>query len=538
MRPNACVVTLAAAAMSLIGSSALPARAESTDWPSYNRTLTSNRFAPIAQINRRNVTGLQVLCSYDTHQVGSFQSGLIETGGALYATTEHDTISIDPNTCKENWRVHEEFPSSYLGVARGVAVLDGRVFRGGSDGNVRAYDAKSGKLLWTTPIANEKAGETVPAAPIAWNGMVFVGNAGGDNKGVKGRMYGLDAATGKIIWEFYLVPRSGSDIARGPAAPAAPTSQARSWKTAAGFEVTGGATWTSYTLDPATGLLYVPGGNPAPDFVKEYRDGDNLFTGSVVVLDAKTGAYRRHTQLVRHDFHDWDVASAPALFSLGDGRKMLAVAPKDGRLYGIDVARNVVRYRVPVTTVENEHAPLTSKGVRFCPGSLGGSEWNGPAYDPADGTVITGEVDWCATVHTDSEETLRGVSEGRAWSGASRDGFGTKDSTSRWAGWLTASDARTGARKWQFKAPAPIVSGVTPTAGGLVFVGDASGNLYAFNSSSGAKLWSQNLGAPIGGGVVTYDAGEGQRIAVSSGMISPIWPTEKTAGRIVVFGLK
>jgi glucose dehydrogenase len=530
---------MVAAALALLAGagSCLSAVAAPVDWPSYNRTLTSGRFAPLAQIDRRNVGGLKVLCAYDTGQMNAFQPGLVEVGDTLYATTEQDTIALDPDTCREKWRVHDAVPSSHLGAARGVAILDGRLFRGGADGRVRAYDAKTGRRLWTTQIADRGKGETVPAAPIAWNGMVFIGNAGGDIKGVKGRMYGLDAATGKIRWEFYLVPKGSADVARGPQAPGAPAALARSWKTAPGFEATGGATWTSYTLDPASGLLYVPGGNPAPDFVKDYRKGDDLFTGSVVVLDARTGAYRSHIQLVRRDFHDWDVAAAPVLLTTKGGRRMLAVAPKDGRLYGIDLARNRILYRAPVTRVTNADEPLTPLGVRFCPGTKGGAEWNGPAYDEVNGTILTGEVDWCTTVHTDSEDALLDVAPGRSWSGSQADGFGLSDDPSQWAGWLIATDAATGAQRWRFKAPFPFIGGVTPTAGGLVLTGDMGGTLYAFDSATGAKLWSQDLGGAVGGGVITYDTGQGQKIAVAAGMTSPIWPTRKVTGRILVLGL-
>ena len=534
MKPS----TVSAAGLALFGCLALGSSADATEavpWPSYNRTLPSDRFAPIAQIDAKTARHLKVICTYDTKQMNAFQSGLVEVEGALYATTEHDTISLDPNTCRENWRTHEDFPSSYLGAARGVAVLGGRLFRGGSDGQVRAYDAKTGKPLWKTTIADPKAGETIPASPIAWNGMVFIGNAGGDNKGVKGRMYGLDAASGKILWEFYLVPRSPADMARGPAAPGPPSSVAASWKTAPGFESNGGATWTSYTLDPDSGLLYVPGGNPAPDFVNDYRQGDNLFTGSVVVLDARTGAYRSHVQLVHHDFHDWDVASPPVLFTTEAGKRMMAVAPKNGRLYGIDVATGKIAYRVAATTVENEDAPLSPQGVHFCPGSQGGAEWNGPAYDRVNATILIGEVDWCTTVHTDPKEIIQSVSQGQPWSG-SKDGFGIQDSPSGWAGWLTAADAATGARRWQFKAPFPLMGGVTPTSGGVVLFGDMGGNLYVLDSRTGVKLWSQNLGGAIGGGVITYDTGVGQKIAVAAGMTSPIWPTQKVTGRIVILG--
>jgi len=524
-------------AIATLLSLAAPASAAPVDWPSYNRTLTSERFAPIAGLNAATVTGLKVICTYDTKELTGFQTGLLQVNGALYGTTENDTFSINPDTCKENWRAHEDFASSMLKVNRGAAYLDGKIFRGASDGRVLAYDAATGKQLWATTIADPKRGETVPASPIAWKGLVFIGNAGGDNKGVKGRMYALDATNGKIVWEFYLVPRGPSDVARGPAAPGAPAGFEASWETAAGFSINGGGVWTSFTLDTSTGLLYVPGGNPAPDFVPDYRNGDNLLTGSVVVLDAKTGAYKRHFQLVKRDFHDWDVSTAPALFTTKAGRRIMAVAPKDGHLYGIDLASGAQLYRLPMTTVANAEAPLTPEGVRFCPGSQGGAEWNGPAYDPLNDTILTGEVDWCATVRTDPKDKILSMPEGQPWSG-SADGFGKMDDTSAWAGWLTASDATTGARKWRFKAPFPLMSGVTPTAGGLVFFGDMGGNFYAFDSAAGKNLWSQNLGGAVAGGVITYDTGAGQKVAVAVGMTSPLWPTLQVTGRIVVFGLQ
>ena len=142
---------------------------------------------------------------------------------------------------------------------------------------------------------------------------------------------------------------------------------------AKGFPITGGATWTSYTLDPTSGLLYIPGGNPAPDFVNTYREGANLLTGSVVVLDAKTGAYQRHFQIAPRDFHDWDESTAPLLFTTRAGQRMMAVAPKDGHLYGFDLFSNEMRYRKPETAISNVNAPLTTQGTRFCPGSQGGA---------------------------------------------------------------------------------------------------------------------------------------------------------------------
>jgi alcohol dehydrogenase (cytochrome c) len=525
----------ALAAAGLLGCPAW-VQAAYKDWPSYNNTLTSERYATLDAVDTKNAAALKVLCSFDTGEQMSFQTGLVEVDGALFATTEHDTFSIDPNNCKLNWRAHAEFASGALKVNRGVAWLEGRVFRGTADGRVIAYTAKNGKLLWSTAIADPAKGESVPASPIAWNGLVFIGNAGGDNKGVKGRMYALDAKTGQIVWEFYMVPKAPGDAARGPEAPSAGSHAATSWKNAKGIPITGGATWTSYSLDPVKGLLYVPGGNPAPDFAKAPRQGENLFAGSIVILDAKTGAYQRHFQLVTGDFHDWDVSTAPVLFLSNAGHRMLAEAPKDGHLYLIDLSNGRTVYRKPVTTVSNVEAPMTAQGTRFCPGSQGGAEWNGAAFDPADNLIFTGEVDWCTTVQSVPAAALVSAPMGQPWSGAS-EGFGRQDDPKRWGGWMTATNAVSGERKWQFHAPFPIMGGVTPTSGGLLLFGDMGGHFYVFSAASGKKLWSTDLGGAIGGGVITYEAGQGQKIAVAAGMTSPIWPTPKINGKVVLLGL-
>jgi alcohol dehydrogenase (cytochrome c) len=506
------------------------------DWPSYNRTLTSERFSPLATINTENANQLKVVCTYDTGEQMSFETGLVQADAALFATTEHDTISLDPNSCKQNWRVHEDFPSGFMRVNRGLAWLDGRVYRGTADGRVLAYDTKSGKRVWVTQIADAGKGESVPAAPIAWNGKVFIGMAGGDNKGVKGRMYALNAADGHIEWEFYMVPKETEDPTRGPQSPNSPTVVRQSWRNHRGIPITGGGTWTSYSLDPATGLLYVPAGNPAPDFAAGPRQGKNLFANSIVVLDAETGRFARHVQLVERDYHDWDVSGAPVLFSSQSGAHLMAATPKDGYLYIMDRDRGNALRREPVTMMLNEDRPFVASGTRFCPGSQGGAEWNGPAYDPVENTLLTGEVEWCTTVKVMSEPELVAVPGGQAWSGATV-AFGTQDDMALWAGWMTATDADTGQKRWSRRTPFPILAGTTPTAGGVVFFGDMGGNFYVLNTKSGADLWSTNLGGALAGGVITYDTGAGQKVAVAAGMTSPIWPTSKVNGKVIVLGL-
>jgi alcohol dehydrogenase (cytochrome c) len=511
------------------------------DWPSYNKTLTSNRFSPLNQITAANAKDLKVLCTYDTGQYTGFNTGLLEVEGALIFTTEYDIFSINPNDCKENWRIHEDYqPATPQGVSRGASYLDGRLFRGTQDARVLAYNIKTGKRLWETTIGDPKKGESAPAAPIAWNGLVFIGNAGGDIKGVKGRMYALDAATGKIVWEFYLVPRGPGDVERGPEGKS-PLDDS-TWETPPGSPITGGATWTSYTLDPTTGLLYVPGGNPAPDFAVGMRKGTNLYTHSVIVLDARTGSYKTHYKILPKDWHDWDVSGAPVLIETAAGKKMMVLAPKDGHLYAFDLANQAMLYKEPMTKIENADVEFAAgQPVHFCPGSIGGAEWNGPGYDPQNNLVMVGEVEWCTTVTLQTQQQMEAVKPGQPWSGdASLNPFhmwGKQDPVFDWAGWVYAVDADSGQWRWRAKTNYPIQSGMTPTAGGVVFFGDMGGNFYLLDANDGHKLWGQKIGGAVGGGVITYMAGHAQRVAVAIGLTEILWPTEITTAKVSILGL-
>jgi alcohol dehydrogenase (cytochrome c) len=515
--------------------------ANTGDWPSYNKTLTSERFSPLNQINTSNASKLQVLCTYDTGQYTGFNSGLLEVNNALIFTTEFDIFSIDPATCRQNWRTREDYePATPQPVSRGAAYMDGLLYRGSGDGRVLAYDFQTGKRVWETTVANAKIGETTPAAPIAWDGLVFIGNAGSDIKGGKGHMYALDARTGKIVWEYYMVPKTEDDPARGPIGSSPPN--VSTWKNAPEIPITGGGTWSSFTLDPATGLLYIPAGNPGPDFATGVREGGNLYTGSVVVLDAKTGAYKNHFKLVPVDWHDYDVSNTPALIHTQGGKHLMTVAPKDGYLYGIDLATNATLYRTPVTKFENAEAPFeVGKPVHFCPGSTGGAEWNGAAYDPQTNLILIGEVEWCTTVTLQTKQQLEQSPAGKPWSGeASWNPFnvwGKADPVFDWAGWVYAVDADTGAWKWRLKSNYPIQSGMTPTAGGVAFFGDMGGNFYVLDAANGQKLWGRKIGGAIGGGVITYTADGSQKIAVASGLTEILWPTEITTAKVSILGL-
>jgi alcohol dehydrogenase (cytochrome c) len=498
-----------------------------TDWSGYNNGYRGNRFSPLAQITRNNVDSLREACTFELEERAAMESGPVVVDGTLFVTTAENTYALDAATCALRWKHTYRYspsPPFDLKVNRGVAYLNGRLFRGANDGRVYALDAWTGKELWNVAAGDPSKGETFPAAPVAWRDLVFIGNAGGDNFGVTGRMMAFNAETGGRVWSFDLVPESDE--------------AARSWPAATETVPKGGAaSWTSYALDTLTGTVYVPTGNAAPDFLPEVRPGENLYAYSVVALDAHTGAFRKHYPILARDFHDWDVAAAPALITTGDGHELLLVAGKDGHVYGIERASARRRYTTRVTTINNVTAPFTAEGTRFCPGVNGGVEWNGPAYSPRTNMVYVNAIDWCTTVRVAPADQLEGK-DGLPWTGASQleEPFGSPDSTRR--GWLTALDAEVGRIRWQYSSPTPLVAGITATAGGLVFTADLNGDVLGFDAENGRILWRSHTGQPVGGGVVSYAVGGRQFIAVASGLHAPVtWQLESTPAKIVVFAL-
>jgi alcohol dehydrogenase (cytochrome c) len=513
------------------------AQGPAADWPLYSGDFSATRFSTLQEITKSNVSGLRQTCMYDTGESAAFQTGPIEVQGVLYFTTYNTTFAVDAANCQLKWKYSRPGPAGGLGVNRGVAFEGGKLFRGAGDAHVFALDAAGGQPVWDVAIGDRGKGESVPMAPIAWNGMVFAGNAGGDNFAVTGRIYALSAADGHELWRFEVVPESG---------PARAT-----WK-----KVTernppaGGATWTTYSLDAEAGVLWVSTGNVAPDFLLALHPGDNLYTTSVLALDAKTGKLRRYVQPVKKDFHDWDMTAPPALIRTRGGKLLAAAAGKDGLLYGIDRAGVTaagketdaplkIRYATPVTTRSNLKTPLnTTSETRFCPGTQGGTEWNGPGFSPPLNLLFVNAIDWCSAVILADAATVTGK-VGAAWPGSGDPAhpFGRMDPKEKWGGWLTAVDADSGRVRWKYKSPTPMVAAVTPTAGGLIFTGDLNGDVLAFDAETGRILWRDAAGAAVGGGVVSYQTGGHQRIAVAAGIRSPIWPVTPTTARVIVYSL-
>ncbi len=455
----------------------------------------------------------------------------------MYFTTFEGSYAIDASSCTEKWSRHDKSAGPPgLAVNRGFAYLDGRLYRGTADAHVIALDAATGHVLWDRTLAVEGPGISVPMAPIAANGRVYVGNAGGDTVGVTGHVYALDARDGHLIWRFDVVPEQG---------------HARTTWTNPQLPVSGGAFWTSFTLDEAKDILYVPAGNPAPDFDTLDRAGEDLYADSVIAIDATNGRLLGYNQLVKHDSHDWDVDSAPTLATTRAGRRIVASANKDGLLSILDrsrVGRSApasderapiipLLSQTPTTTRENAEVPLSREHpTHFCPGMGGGTEWNGAAYSPRTDSLFVGAVDRCAHVQLVRELTV--PAPGEVWFGTSGSMAEMTDPPDTARGWLSAFDAENGRVRWKFKAPHPIVAGVTPTGGDLVFAADLGGDVFAFGQKDGRVLWQTSAGQAIGGGLVVYKAAGHEFLGIAAGMKSLAWPGAADKSRVLVYGLR
>lgn len=488
-----------------------------TQWASYNGNVNGQRWADLHQINTGNVAQLGEICRLVVDEAGSFHSGMLEIDGTLYVTTATDTLAVDATDCALRWRHHyatEEHGGSALQVNRGVAYASGRLFRGTVDGRLLAIDADTGKTLWQYQIGDPQQGEFFAAAPQVFQGLVILGAAGGD-WGIRGRVMAFDAATGREVWRFNTIPRDGE--------PGAET-----WQSAPSARYGGGGTWTTYTLDMAAGEVFIPVGNPAPDFLPEHRPGENLYTNSLVVLDAATGRLKWYHQLLSNDGLDLDLGAAPALYHDGKGERMVAFGGKDGYLYGVNRETRARVFKTPVTTVTAPRLLPDGKTLELCPGILGGVEWNGPAYDRANHALVVGSVDWCATLTRDEDfEYKPGVFN-----------FGgSYQQLEKSRGWIVAVDGDTGAVRWQTEMPAPQISGITPTAGGLVFAGDTAGHFVALDSKTGARLYGADTGGALAGGVITYMRDGRQYVAIASGNVSRLTFGVSGKPSLVLYGL-
>ncbi len=376
--------------------------------------------------------------------------------------------------------------------------------RGTADGYLIALDMTDGSLLWSQPVASAAGGQYFSMPPLIYGDLIIAGPSGADF-GAKNWVGAFKLENGEQVWKFNLVPDPGE--------PGAET-----WENLESLKHGGGSLWTPLSLDAKAGIVYLPVGNPAPDFYGEIRPGANLYTNSLVALDAKTGKLLWYRQFIPHDVHDADLSQVSPLFETTiDGKKheVITVSGKDGLLRLLDRNNDHKEfYVVPITTRENVDALPTVEGVHRCPGLLGGMEWNGPAYNPGGNTLFVPAVDWCGIFTKAPKDPP--IMQGMHYYG----GAVASDPREKSKGWLTAFDASTGKERWKYASSTPLVAGVTATSGGVLFTGDLNNDFLALDAATGDVLYRFNTGGSIGGGVISYALHGKQYVATTSGTVS------------------
>lgn len=499
----ACCVALLLSLTALVQGRAQDASERAGDWPYVDHDFGGTRYSALATINTTNAKKLTIVCSYSFPVKEASQTAPIVVAGIIYATSAHYTVALNGSDCRvlwtNRWVARGPEPST---TQRGVAYADGKIVRGTPDDYLLALDAKSGRLLWAKQIADPRQGHFISMPPLVHDGLIYIGPAGSE-WAATGWVGAFRLVDGRQIWRFSVVPADGR--------PGADT-----WgPNPAGRKHSGGNLWTPMSFDLAKDLLYVPVGNPAPDFYDDGRPGTNLYTNSLIALDAKTGRLHWYKQLVAHDTHDYDLTHVSPVVKTAS-RTMIMTTGKDGLLRAVDGDTHQVVYDVPFTTRLDADAAVGTTPLRACPGAFGGDEWNGAAYSPKLGLIFAPGTDWCNTINKDKTAPNPASQHAKGLY------FGGEMKFDKWGrarGWLTAFDAANGKVAWRYAVTKPLIGAVTSTAGNVVFTGELTGDFLALDARSGKVLYRKNVGGPIGGGVVTYRAGGDQHVAVVSGFV-------------------
>ncbi|HEU4642310.1 MAG TPA: PQQ-dependent dehydrogenase, methanol/ethanol family [Gemmatimonadaceae bacterium] len=502
----------------------LNARNDGKNWVTYGRDYMNQRWSPLTQINTSNVKNLRVSWMHQTgiSRLGSFETSPIVVDGVMYLTTPYNTaIAVDARTGRQIWR-YEHKPSIASPIFccgpnnRGVAISGGTLYMGTLDARLVALDAKTGKVNWDVEIADPEAGYSETMAPLIIDNMVIVGISGAEY-GIRGFVRAYDKNDGKQIWNFYTLPdkgwegnfathtNEGDDLKRDIAAEKAAMSQyGDAWQRG------GGSVWMTPAYDPETHMLYFAVGNPSPDLDGSVRPGDNLYTESIVAIDARTGEYKWHYQEVPHDVWDLDATSPVVIVKLKNGKKAVAEAGKTAYVYILDAATGkLIKRSDEFNRHENYFTQPTAEGARMLPGANGGSEWSPPAVNPTLGYMYVLGLEQPMHYITHSAP----LEKGKLWLGSAFKAVPGE----RQYGTFTAINLNTGKRAWQVETEQPMIGGALATAGNLVFTGEGNGHFNAYDARTGKVLWTFQGGAGCNAPPVTYMLSGKQYIAVACG---------------------
>ncbi len=459
-------------------------------WLTYAGNYKATRFSPLAQINSKNISSLVPKWIYGIKGSVDLRTTPLVYDGIMYATNVNEVHALNAVTGERIWFwTINENPRS--GINRGVALLNDKLFFVTEDCRLVALEKETGKLIWDKKYADQKKGYYATLAPLALRDKIIVGVSGSDN-GIRGFVAAFSPDDGRELWRFWTVPGRGEfgsetwgenfDISRGGAAP-----------------------WLNGSYDPDSNTIYWPTGNPWPHFDKSSRPGDNLYSNSMLALDADSGKLKWYFQFTPNDAHGWDGVAFAVLVDMnwrGQPRKVLLQANRNGFFYVLDrttsellLAKPFVKKNTWANGLNAKGQPIVMLGMEsfdaassnMCPWIRGATNWWSPSYNPRTGLFYVTAFEQC------------GSEQGKFY--------------------LRAIDPQTGDTRWEYPMPGPsmMTAGTMTTASNLVFAGDDGGHLIALDAVSGRKLWQFAMGRPIFASPMTYAVNGKQYVAIAAG---------------------
>ena len=505
----------------------LRANQEPQNWLTFSGNLNSQRHSPLTQISPANASDLTLKWVFQSRSLDKHEVTPLVVDGVMYTIqSPNDVIALNAATGKTIWQYsHKPVEGTRNpccgNLTRGLAILGDKLFLAALDARMIALDAKTGKELWNTQVADHTQQYAMTVAPIVVKDKVISGVAGGEH-GVRGFLAAYDVNTGKEVWRFNTVP--------GPGEAGYETWLGKDGKPNDSYLHGGAPIWVTGSYDPETNLTMWGTGNAGPDYNGDNRVGDNLYSSSVIAVDADTGKLKWHYQFSPHDEFDWDATQVPVLADInfqGRPRKVMMWANRNGVFYVLDrttgqflSGKSFVKTNW-YTGFDEKGRPMrapgilpTLEGTLVYPGNQGGTNWYNPSFSPVTGLFYIPAWENSSSTYKKGEDppefhdgqSFTGQGPGRG--GAADDVFGS----------IIAMDPNTGDRKWTFKLAAPSPEGgVLTTASNVLFAGGRDGQFVAVDARDGKLLWETNLGPSVSAGPMTYMVNGKQYVTIQCG---------------------
>ena len=510
LRTFALLPLVAAALLAQGLNPATIAEPPTDSWPSYHGDYSGRRYSPLEKINDRNIPALSLAWIHEIDTGGgrgSIKATPLQVNGVLYFTTPDNAFAVDARSGREIWHFEWESAGGIHIGSRGAAIYGNWLYFETPDCHLVSLNIHDGKERWRKQICDLDQFYFGSVAPVIVKNRVIVG-VSGDDLDRPGYLQAMDPETGEMQWRWYSTPQKMGD-------PGSET-----WPNEAVMKNGGGMTWQPITYDPKLDLIYVSTGNPQPVIAHKNREGDNLYTASIVALKPDDGAMVWHFQASPHDTHDWDATEAPVLFDAefnGQPRQLLAQASRNGYFFVLDRTNGKALVSKPFANlnwslgVDDRGSPIPNPakdpqldGALVSPNQGGATNWQPPSFSPKTGLFYTDATKAYSVYYIfDTDDNPQG------WGGTDRGGYSRSG--------VRAIDYRTGEIRWAHDWEGTMRGGLLSTAGNLVFAGDSAGNFVALNATTGEPLWHAGLGSNVSNGPISYELDGEQYVVVGAG---------------------